>query len=192
MSGPEPPAGAARAADPSAVESLIEGLRRSTDPRTLATVQELVRALLDLHAAGLARVMEIAGEGGREAGRGAALRDALAADPSVAALLLLHGLHPVPLVERARKAVEKAALAGWQVEVEAHEGRLDVSMKRVGDRRRAVDAGRARALVEQALEQVAPDAEEVLVTGDVDEDAAGDFVPLERVAASAAAAGGAR
>jgi hypothetical protein len=177
---------------PEAIETLLEALRRSADPRTLARVQELVRALLDLHAAGLARVVELAHEKDGEIVGGRTLVDALVADPPVAALLLLHGLHPVPIADRAREALEKVAPAGWQVDLEAHDARLRVSMKRVGDPRRAAEGARARSLVVLALEQAAPDAEEVEIVGDLDDDAGSDFVPLRRLTASAAASGGPR
>jgi hypothetical protein len=174
-----------------AIESLVEGLSRTADPRTLGRVQELVRALLDLHCAGLSRVVELARKRDEEV-VGGAFVDTLVADPSIEALLLLHGLHPVPMADRARKAVEKATPSGWQLDLETNESRVRISMKRVGDPRRAVEGTRARFLVEQALEQAVPDADSVEIVGDLGERGESDFVPVNRLTAPAAAGGGLR
>jgi Fe-S cluster biogenesis protein NfuA len=76
------------------VEELLEGL----DDRAL----EAVRALLDLYGEGLARFADIVAE--HDDGTIAA---AVAADEAIAQLLLVHGLHPVPLIERVRAGLEE-------------------------------------------------------------------------------------
>jgi Fe-S cluster biogenesis protein NfuA/nitrite reductase/ring-hydroxylating ferredoxin subunit len=66
--------------------------------------QGLVGAVLEMHGAGLARIGEVleeAGPAGEEAKR------KLLEDGVVASLLLIHDLHPVPLEERAREALEE-------------------------------------------------------------------------------------
>lgn len=78
------------------IETLVAAVEALPDPRARATARELVEAVLDLHKAGLARALEVAPE--RKAD--------LARDPAVAALLLLHGLHPDPLEVRVERALE--------------------------------------------------------------------------------------
>ncbi len=80
------------------MEALVERIESFPDPAIRETARDLVRELLDFHRAGLSRVMELA-DGSRER---------LAADPKVAPLLLLHGLHPEPLGSRVEGALEKA------------------------------------------------------------------------------------
>lgn len=84
------------------VGTLLEELESLPDSRARTAATETVRALLDLYGEGLARVTEqvarLSGEDGLRA---------LAADELVAHLLLLHGLHPVPLEERVAGALEE-------------------------------------------------------------------------------------
>ncbi|MGH9038790.1 MAG: NifU family protein [Acidimicrobiia bacterium] len=65
--------------------------------------EELVRLLMELYGAGLERVMEIVTDGGDDA-----LVDRLSGDSLLASLLILHGLHPVPVETRIHQALEKA------------------------------------------------------------------------------------
>ena len=73
------------------------------DPKARDTATELVQALLELYGEGLSRVVSHVA---RRDGDGALAGD-LAADELVSHLLLLHGLHPVPLEARVRDALEE-------------------------------------------------------------------------------------
>src|SRR4051794_2048192 len=91
-------------AEPARIEALLAEVELLDEaPRALAT--ELVQQLVDLYGDGLARLVEIvaAGDASGE------LAAAVAADEVVAHLLLLHGLHPVPLEARVRGALEEVA-----------------------------------------------------------------------------------
>ena len=85
------------------IEALIQAIERSADASARADAQELLQAVLDLHGAGLARMLEHLAEAG-EAGR--AVLDALARDDLVGSLLLLHELHPLDLETRVRHALD--------------------------------------------------------------------------------------
>jgi Fe-S cluster biogenesis protein NfuA len=85
------------------VEALVETVQRVADPSVRAATQELVEAVLDLHGAGLDRILEIVTGA---ADNGPAMLDRFSRDELVASLLLLHGLHPVDLDTRVRKAIE--------------------------------------------------------------------------------------
>jgi Fe-S cluster biogenesis protein NfuA len=81
------------------VERLIRSLEECPDPTARESARELVRALLELHAAGLAKMLALAGDDPT---------DRFAADPLVSGLLLLHGLHPRAAAERVKRALERS------------------------------------------------------------------------------------
>jgi Fe-S cluster biogenesis protein NfuA/nitrite reductase/ring-hydroxylating ferredoxin subunit len=85
------------------VDALLEDLETLPDPVARQTATEVVEALLDLYGEGLARLVEhvAARDDDGELAR------AVAADELVSHLLLLHGLHPVPLEVRVRGALDE-------------------------------------------------------------------------------------
>ena len=85
-------------------EALIAELRARGGPQVAATAEELVSCLVRLYGAGLAEIVRIVGE---DAGAGQRLLTALAADPLVESLLLVHDLHPVDAGTRVARAVEQ-------------------------------------------------------------------------------------
>ncbi len=80
------------------IDQLLAQVRESVSPRTREQVEELVRLLLELHGRGLGRAMEVLDGPGRRA---------LAADPLVASLLILHDLHPDDVQTRIQRALDK-------------------------------------------------------------------------------------
>lgn len=93
------------AADPSnavqRIEALLDELTTIGDPAARERVEEVVRLLLELYGAGLARVIDSLGE------EGGPVLDRLVADPLVSSLLVLHDLHPVDTETRVEQALEK-------------------------------------------------------------------------------------
>lgn len=85
------------------IERLLGEVEASAGPATWAKVEELVRALLELHGEGLARVLAMASNSSPEA----PLERRLGDDELVASLLLLHGLHPSSALERIRCALDE-------------------------------------------------------------------------------------
>ena len=97
------------------IEGLLAEVGALGDAQVRAKAEELVRLLMSLYGAGLDRIMEIiagdsGGDGGGSAGgAGAAadrIFDRLADDGLVSSLLVLHGLHPVELETRVRRALD--------------------------------------------------------------------------------------
>jgi Fe-S cluster biogenesis protein NfuA/nitrite reductase/ring-hydroxylating ferredoxin subunit len=86
------------------VEGLIRKVENLPDPTARDTALELVQALMEFHGAGLERLMEIVAEAGDP---GYALFDNFAADELVGSLLLLYGLHPLPIETRVTRALDK-------------------------------------------------------------------------------------
>jgi len=85
------------------VEKLLAELRSHGGPQVAATAEELVGCLVELYGAGLAEIVRILGE---DAEAGPRLLDALAADPLVESLLLVHDLHPLGIGTRVERALE--------------------------------------------------------------------------------------
>lgn len=84
------------------IERLLDEVESLPDPKSRELATELVAELLELYGEGLGRMMELAsaaGEGG--------LAGELAEDDLVSHLLLVHGLHPVPVEARVQSALDE-------------------------------------------------------------------------------------
>src|SRR3954467_10122428 len=86
------------------IEGLIAQIRSATDPSIRNTALELVEILLEFHAAGIDRMMEITSDAGDP---GWDIIDRFGSDQVVANMLLLHGLHPLDLDTRVRDALDR-------------------------------------------------------------------------------------
>jgi Fe-S cluster biogenesis protein NfuA len=147
------------------VESLLDELDGIADPAARDTALALVRELLDLYGEGLARVVGCVAE--RDDG---ALAATLAGDELVANLLLLHGLHPVPLETRVRNGLDEV-----RPYLETHGGNVELLGIDDGVVRLQLQGSCSgcpssaltlKHAVEEAVHRTAPD-----VTGIVAEDA---------------------
>ena len=98
------------------VEALLAELGSQAGPQVAAAAEELVTCLVELYGTGLAKIVAIL----RDDDAGPRLMDKLAADPLVCSLLLLHDLHPLPVAERVRRAVDEVL-----PRLGAHAGRVE-------------------------------------------------------------------
>ncbi|MER6944305.1 hypothetical protein ABT294_09805 [Nonomuraea sp. NPDC000554] len=119
----------------------VETLLDDADPAAV----ELARALLDLYGEGLSRVVAAVGD---------TVAAELAGDELVAALLLLHGLHPLDT----RTRVEAAVPAGQADVVTVEDGLVLLRLRPSGCRSSAVAA---QAALESAVRDAAPEIERV-------------------------------
>lgn len=148
------------------IEELITALEALDDPTARESAQELLQVVLDLHANGLARLMEIvSGSGAMDD----AMVEAFERDAGVSALLLLHGLHPQELPTRVSRAVEKMrpllGVQGIQIELldAAEEAvRLKVSGRLQGKHN---SVGELQQEIEHAIFEAAPEAMRVDIAG---------------------------
>ncbi|MGH9645683.1 MAG: hypothetical protein ACRD4E_02600 [Bryobacteraceae bacterium] len=101
------------------IEGLVAKLETLGDPALRSVAMDLVQAVIDLHGAGLARVVEIASEAGEG---GAALLEDLAHDEVVSGLLVLYDLHPEDFETRLNRGLDKARRRGVKLDVAALEG----------------------------------------------------------------------
>ena len=86
------------------IESLLAEVERTAGPATWAKLEELIHRLVALYGAGLEHVLGCAREAGALTKE---LEQALCADELVSHLLILHGLHPVPIAARLERALDE-------------------------------------------------------------------------------------
>jgi Fe-S cluster biogenesis protein NfuA len=150
------------------IEGLIARIEAAPDPNVRADALNLAQSLMDLHGAGLDRLMEIVARAGAS---GYALMDDFAGDDLVASLLLLYGLHPYDLETRVM-----AALAETRPFLQSHGG--DVELLGVTDgmvRLRLAGSCRScssstmtlKLAIERAIYEAAPDVTEIVTEGQI-------------------------
>lgn len=148
------------------VEGLLGQLDALPDAVARDTATEAMQALLDLYGEGLGRIVDVLATGDD-----GTLAQALADDELVAHLLLLHGLHPVPVQERVRGALE-----GVLPYLQSHGGNVQllgvedgiVQLRLEGSCSGCPSSSMTLKLaIEDAIFKAAPDIEEVRAQGAV-------------------------
>jgi Fe-S cluster biogenesis protein NfuA len=167
------------------IERLTQEIESTADPALRATVQELVRLVMDLHGAGLERMLEVIrapGDGGE------VLIHKLGRDELVASLLVLYGLHPLNLNARVIQALDKAGS-----KLRSHQGAVDLLSIEEGAVRLRLQANgygcgstaaALKEIVEDAVYQAAPDITALIIEGAEEKEDKGGFVPLEMLRAA--------
>lgn len=165
------------------IDALLDRLDALPDPVARATATEAVQALLALYAEGLGRVVERVGP---------AQARVLAEDELIAHLLLLHGLHPVPVEQRVR-----AALDGVRPYLGSHGGGVELLGVEGGVVRLRLQgscegcpasAMTLKLAIEEAVLTAAPDVDAVEAEG-VDDPAHARLLQIECAPALATKAG---
>lgn len=100
------------------IEGLIRKIESLPDPVARTSALELVQVLMEFHGAGLDRMMEIIADAGDP---GYAVFDKFATDDLVGSMLLLYGLHPLPLETRVTAALDKV-----RPYLDSHGGRVEL------------------------------------------------------------------
>jgi Fe-S cluster biogenesis protein NfuA/nitrite reductase/ring-hydroxylating ferredoxin subunit len=166
------------------VQELQARLDAAADVAMREVAEELMSAVVQMYGAGLERIMgslQGAGEQGQR------LASELAEDPLVLPILLIHDLHPVPLVERVQGALEHV-----RPYMESHGGNVELlslenGVARIGLRGSCSDCSASAVTLElaikQALEEAAPDLEELQVEG-VAPSPVGPSLPMASASAS--------
>ena len=145
------------------IEDAIRSLEALSDPRGREQAKELVQVVLDLHGAGLARLLELVSAAGAA---GQSILDSLAEDEQVRGLLLLHGLHPQDLESRVQRAVEKMRpfLGTHGLRLELLETGEEIVRLKVHGQGKSADKTLQRD-IEIAILDAAPDVTRVEVEG---------------------------
>ncbi len=152
-------------------ETLLEQINASVDSSTQAKIEEVIRVLMELHGAGLERLLDLIWESGPE---GKALIDGpIVQDDLASSLLLLHGLHPLSLETRVSQALEKV-----RPYMRSHGGDVDilgitedgVIHLRLDGTCHGCPSSRVtlKFAVEKAIYEAAPDAAGIEVIGEND------------------------
>lgn len=168
------------------IDELIRKIETMSDPDARASALELVQSLMELHGAGIERMMEVAAETGVA---GHAVIDGFARDELVAGLLLLYGLHPVALDARVFGAIEKVRpfleSHGGQVEVLGiDEGIVRLRLQASGQSCPSTSM-KLKSAIEDVIYEAAPDVTAIEVEGVFDQPATtAGLVTLGRVRSS--------
>ena len=160
------------------IGELVQELDSIADPAVRARAKELVQSLLDLHGAGLERILELVfknGEGGTQ------IIDELGRDPLVSSLLILYGLHPEELQTRVARKLEqiesKLRKLGAEAELIGTEnGDVRVNVK-IDPHACGSTARTVQTTLEGALYEAAPDLKSIVVDG-LEKPSASGFVAL--------------
>lgn len=148
------------------VQVLQAQLEDLDEPRARALAEELVGAIVELYGEGMRRIVETLENAGDAA---APFRDAMAEDGVIASLLLIHDLYPVPLDERVLEALDEV-----RPYLDSHGGGVElldvtdgVARIRLQGSCKTCPASSAtlELAVKQALDEVAPDLEGLIVEG---------------------------
>lgn len=155
------------------IEELVQAIETMPGENDRRQARELVQTLLELHGAGLNRMLEIVHESGPE---GQALINQLGDEPLVSNLLLLHGLHPLDLETRVRHALEEVkprlGLHGGSVDLVEVTPEGIVRLQLEGNCEGCPSSRvTLKYSIEEALYAAAPDIVALEVTGLVEEHA---------------------
>ena len=148
------------------VERLLEDVESLADPVARQTATGVVQALLDLYGGGLERIVD-AVAGSDSAGE---LAQAFSEDELVSHLLLLHGLHPVPMEQRVLDALGEVRpyleSHGGNVELLGIEG-SSVRLRLQGSCSGCPSSAMTLKLaIENAIQKAAPEIAEVVEVAD--------------------------
>jgi len=151
------------------VETLLEELETLSDPVARERATETVGAVLELYGEGLERIVAQLAERDVDG----VLAEALAGDELVSHLLLLHGLHPIPLETRVLGALEEV-----RPYMDSHGGGVELLGVEDGIVRLRMQgscdgcpssAMTLKLAIEDAIHKVAPDVESIEAEGAVPE-----------------------
>ena len=156
------------------IADLVAQVRSLPDPAARNVALDLVQAVMDLHANGLDRMLQLIAETD-SAGR---IQEAFAADDLVSNVLLLHDIHPFDLEARVTRALDKP-------EFRSRGAKVELISVADGVVRVLVEGGPAlRATVEKVLANAAPDSAGIEFEPSSHPVGAADFVPLEHLLAT--------
>ncbi len=100
------------------IQELVEKIEAMPDSEARDMLGETLEVVLSFYGHGILRILnalKIKETEGKKA------KQALLADPGISALLLIHGLHPVPLAERLQQALDKV-----RPYMESHGGNVEL------------------------------------------------------------------
>jgi len=164
------------------IEDLIRTIEDWPDPAARKSAVALIQALMDFHGEALDRLMEIVAQGQN----GYSIFEKFSGDELVSNLLLLYGLHPLPLETRVTQALEKV-----RPHLDSHGGSvelLDISggvvrLRLQGTCRSCPSSAETLKLaIEAAIYSAAPDVISIEAEGALETKSSADFVQIGKSA----------
>ncbi len=159
------------------IEGLVRRLEQIDNRESREIAEQLMQAVLDLHGAGMEKMMDLVFESG--AGGEAILRR-FANDSLVSSLLVLHGLHPDDLETRVRQVLAK--VPGHVELASVLDGVVRVRLSAGGCGSGDTDEESLKGMLREAV----PDITEIVVQHS---GAMNSFVPLLSLSGTASRAG---
>jgi Fe-S cluster biogenesis protein NfuA len=161
------------------VEALIAELRTRAGTQAGDVAEELVGSLVELYGAGLAAIVAILGAD-RDAGP--RLLEALAADPLVESLLLVHDLHPLDTDARIRRTLEQVRpRLGAHADAVEYLGIDDLGVVRLRLTASGHGCGSSSSTVRQTVEEAVTEAAPEVAGVAVEEVQATPELPLLQI-----------
>ena len=147
------------------IDTLLAQLESGTDPALRTTAKQLVQSLMDLHGAGLERMLTLVHASGET---GVSLIAQFAGDELVRSLMLLYGLHPDSIESRVLHALDRTrsvlASQGATAELVSVGDDGVVRLRLRGTRNTLASASATtRLAVEGAIRELAPEIEGVVL-----------------------------
>ena len=144
------------------IEQLVRTLEEASDPAVHAAAFQLMQSIMELHGAGIGRILDLVSEDPHAEG----VRRSLLQDDLVSGLLLLHNLHPDDVRTRVLGALDSVRpylqSHGGDVElVSLEDGVLRLRLKG-GCGTCGSSAQTLKTTVEQAVVDAAPDVTEII------------------------------
>jgi hypothetical protein len=157
------------------IEELVRQAESISDPQARGVCVDLLRAVLEFHASGLERVMDIVFESGAA---GDQIIERIADDDLTSSMLLLHGLHPDDLETRINRAVQKLQDMFFSLGANLSVLAIEPGTVRLQfQSQRTWSGAPVKSSVEKAIFQAAPEITNVILEG-VKETPPADFVPV--------------
>lgn len=162
------------------MERLVQRVTALADEDARSAALELLQSVMDLHGAVMSRIVEVLSDSG-ETGRSLLAR--LAGDPLICGLLVIYGIHPVPLEDRVAGAIEKVRpqikKQGGDVElIGITDGVVQVKVEGGAEHGCGSSAAALKQAVEQSVLEAAP---EVVVVDEGTSASVSGFVPLHKI-----------
>jgi len=173
------------------LDEQISNFQKTADPAAQSAMRQIVQTLLEFHATGIERILDII-DSSPAGPNGDAMIGNLAQDKLISSLLLLHDLHPHDLETRVRQALDRAqpylASHGGHVELTSISPQGVVHLRLEGSCHGCPSSQvTLRSTIEQEIYDAAPEITSIVVEGLVEsltpEPAAkpDGFVPINHV-----------
>jgi hypothetical protein len=157
------------------VDELVQRVTTLPDSEARRAALELLQSVMDLHGAGLARMVEVLSTG--DAGRASLAK--LGEDPLICGLLVLYGVHPAALEDRVKRALgnirPQLHKLGASVElVVVGEG---VVRLKVEGQVQGFSSEKLKTAVEQVVLEAAPEISDIVFEGLISP----NFIPVQMI-----------